>query len=49
MIQRRRQIQLVLQLMGDILATAAAVILAYWIRFDIPIQPVTKGTPPFQM
>jgi len=49
MIQRRRQIQVMLQLFGDVLATAAAVVLAYWIRFDIPIQPVTKGTPPIEM
>jgi exopolysaccharide biosynthesis polyprenyl glycosylphosphotransferase len=49
MIQRRRQIQVVLQLLGDILATAGAILLAYWIRFDLPIHPVTKGTPPLEM
>jgi len=49
MIQRRRQIQVVLQLLGDILATSAAILLAYWIRFDLPIHPVTKGTPPLEM
>ena len=49
MIQRRRQIQVVLQLFGDILATSAAILLAYWIRFDLPIHPVTKGTPPLEM
>ena len=49
MIQRRRQIQVVLQLLGDILATALAILLAYWIRFDLPIHPVTKGTPPLEM
>jgi FlaA1/EpsC-like NDP-sugar epimerase len=45
-IQRRRQIQLVLQLAGDVLATAAAVLIAYWLRFEVEIQPVTKGVPP---
>ena len=49
MIERRRQIQALLQLVGDILATAAAVILAYWLRFEVEIQPVTKGLPPFYM
>ena len=49
MIERRRQIQALLQLAGDILATAAAVILAYWLRFEVEIQPVTKGLPPFHM
>jgi exopolysaccharide biosynthesis polyprenyl glycosylphosphotransferase len=48
-IERRRQIQALLQLAGDILATAAAVILAYWLRFEVEIQPVTKGLPPFHM
>jgi exopolysaccharide biosynthesis polyprenyl glycosylphosphotransferase len=48
-IERRRQIQALLQLVGDILATAAAVILAYWLRFEVEIQPVTKGLPPFYM
>jgi exopolysaccharide biosynthesis polyprenyl glycosylphosphotransferase len=49
MIQRRRQIQLVLQLLGDILATVAAVLVAYWLRFEVPLHPVTKGTPPLEM
>jgi exopolysaccharide biosynthesis polyprenyl glycosylphosphotransferase len=46
MIQRRRQIEVVLKLFGDVLATAAAVLLAYWLRFEVEIQPVTKGIPP---
>jgi exopolysaccharide biosynthesis polyprenyl glycosylphosphotransferase len=46
MIQRRRQIQIGLQLVGDVLATAAAVLLAYWLRFTVEVQPVTKGVPP---
>ncbi len=49
MIERRRQIQVMLQLIGDILATAAAVLVAYWLRFEVQIQPVTKGLPPLNM
>lgn len=49
MIERRRQIQVLLQLVGDILATAAAVVFAYWLRFEFQVQPVTKGLPPFNM
>jgi len=48
-IERRRQIQVLLQLIGDILATAAAVFIAYWLRFEVQIQPVTKGQPPLLM
>jgi len=48
-IERRRQIQVLLQLVGDILATAVAVIIAYWLRFEVQVQPVTKGLPPFNM
>jgi len=48
-IERRRQIQVLLQLVGDILATAAAVVFAYWLRFEVQVQPVTKGLPPFNM
>lgn len=47
MIERRRQIQVVLQLIGDLLATVLAFYLAYWMRFVIEVQPVTKGMPPF--
>jgi exopolysaccharide biosynthesis polyprenyl glycosylphosphotransferase len=46
MIQRRRQIEIGLKLLGDVLATAAAVLIAYWLRFVVEIQPVTKGIPP---
>ncbi len=49
MIERRRQIQIVLQLAGDVLATAAAVCIAFWLRFEVPMFPVTKGTPPLEM
>ncbi|HSN55936.1 MAG TPA: undecaprenyl-phosphate glucose phosphotransferase [Candidatus Sulfomarinibacteraceae bacterium] len=49
MIQRRRQIQVALQLLGDVVATALAVLVAYWLRFEVQVHPVTKGTPPLQM
>ena len=49
MIERRRQIQVVLQLIGDLLATSVAFFVAYWLRFVIEIQPVTKGMPPLSM
>ncbi len=49
MIERRRQIQVLLQLVGDIFATAVAVVIAYWLRFEVQVQPVTKGLPPFHM
>jgi Undecaprenyl-phosphate glucose phosphotransferase len=45
-IERRRQFQVVLQLIGDLLATGLAVPAAYWLRFVIEVQPVTKGLPP---
>ncbi len=46
MIARRRQTQVVLYLLGDVLATALAVLAAYWLRFEVQILPVTKGVPP---
>jgi len=46
MIRRRRQIELALKLLGDIVATLLAFFVAYWLRFVVQIQPVTKGTPP---
>jgi len=49
MIERRRQIQVVLQLVGDILATILAILVAYWLRFEVPVHPITKGTPPLEM
>jgi exopolysaccharide biosynthesis polyprenyl glycosylphosphotransferase len=48
MIRRRLQIQILLQLVGDVVATGIAVLLAYWLRFEVQIQPVTKGMPPFE-
>ncbi len=49
MIERRRQIQVLLQLIGDVIATGAAVFIAYWLRFVVEIHPVTKGLPPLPM
>jgi exopolysaccharide biosynthesis polyprenyl glycosylphosphotransferase len=49
MIQRRRRIQVVLQVVGDVVATSVAVLVAYWLRFEVPIHPVTKGMPPLEM
>ena len=49
MIERRRQIQVVLQLIGDVIATGAAVFTAYWLRFVVEVHPVTKGLPPLAM
>ena len=49
MIERRRQIQVGLQLIGDLLATSLAFFVAYWLRFVFEIHPVTKGLPPLSM
>ena len=49
MIARRHQIQAALQVLADILASSAAVLMAYWLRFDVAMLPVTKGVPPFDM
>jgi exopolysaccharide biosynthesis polyprenyl glycosylphosphotransferase len=46
MIERRRQIEGMLQLLSDLLATAVAFGLAYWLRFIVELQPLTKGMPP---
>ncbi len=46
MISRRRQTQVVLYLVGDVAATAVALFLAFWLRFEIQVLPVTKGIPP---
>jgi exopolysaccharide biosynthesis polyprenyl glycosylphosphotransferase len=48
-IERRRQIQVLLQLIGDVIATGAAVFIAYWLRFVVEVHPVTKGLPPLPM
>ena len=46
MIRRRRRIEIALKLLGDVLATVFAIAMAYWLRFVVEIQPVTKGVPP---
>ena len=46
MIARRRQLQVALQLVGDVVATGLAVVVAYWLRFGLEVVPVTKGQPP---
>jgi exopolysaccharide biosynthesis polyprenyl glycosylphosphotransferase len=46
MIRRRRRIEIALKLVGDVLASMVALGLAYWLRFIVEIQPVTKGIPP---
>ncbi len=48
MIERRRQIQVTLHLLGDLLATALAVPVAYWLRFYIEVVPITKGVPDWE-
>jgi len=48
-IQRRRQLRVLLLVAGDILATAVAMPLAYWLRFGLEVLPVTKGVPDFEM
>ena len=48
MIQRRRQIEALIKLAGDVGATVIAVLIAYWLRFEVQIQPVTKGLPPIE-
>jgi len=49
MIKRRRQIMVAMQLTGDVLATSIAILVAYWLRFELPVHPVTKGMPPLEM
>jgi len=49
MIEKRRQIQVFLQLVGDVLATVASVLIAYWLRFSVEFLPVTKGMPEVTM
>ena len=49
MIQRRRRIQTVLMLLGDLVATGVSVPVAYWLRFHTDVIPVTKGMPDVMM
>jgi exopolysaccharide biosynthesis polyprenyl glycosylphosphotransferase len=48
MIERRRQIQVVLHLLGDLLATALGVPVAYWLRFHFEVVEITKGIPEWE-
>jgi exopolysaccharide biosynthesis polyprenyl glycosylphosphotransferase len=46
MLENRQQLQAAVLLVGDMLATALAVIVAYWLRFEIEVVPVTRGDAP---
>jgi Undecaprenyl-phosphate glucose phosphotransferase len=46
MIERRLRAQVGLLVVADVLATAGAAVAAWWLRFHVEIQPVTKGVPP---
>ncbi len=48
MIRKRRRSTAVVYLAGDVLATLLAFLLAWYIRFDVQVIPVTKGVPAFQ-
>ncbi len=45
MISHRRQVQVAFQFVGDLIATGLALPIAYWLRFQVEIVPVTKGVP----
>ncbi len=47
MIRKRRRSTAVLYLGGDILATLFAFLLAWYIRFELQVIPVTKGMPDY--
>ncbi len=46
MIERRLRAQVGLLVAADVGATFAAAVGAWWLRFHVEIQPVTKGVPP---
>ncbi len=48
MIERRRQIQVALQLLGDMAATALTAPVAYWLRFHLEVVEITKGVPAWE-
>ena len=48
MIERRRQIQVTLHLIGDLVAIGLTVPLAYWLRFHLEIVAITKGVPDWE-
>ena len=45
MILRRRRSTAALYLAGDLLATLAAFLAAWWFRFELEVPAVTKGVP----
>ncbi|MCD4748068.1 MAG: undecaprenyl-phosphate glucose phosphotransferase [Thermoanaerobaculales bacterium] len=45
MIERRRQIQVLFHLVGDLFVTGLSVPLAFWCRFHLQVVPLTKGLP----
>ncbi len=47
MIRKRRRSNAALYLAGDLLATAAAFLLAWYIRFELEVPALTKGVPEF--
>jgi len=45
MIRKRRRSTVALYLAGDLLATLAAFLLAWYVRFELEVPPLTKGMP----
>jgi Undecaprenyl-phosphate glucose phosphotransferase len=48
MVSKKNNVLQLVYLCGDLLATAAAFLLAYYLRFFVDIIPVRYGIPPFQ-
>jgi Undecaprenyl-phosphate glucose phosphotransferase len=48
MLKRHSQLFLQLFIINDLLINSLAFLLAYYLRFTIPLVPVTKGIPPIQ-
>lgn len=48
MIKRRRRMQVALQVLGDAIATASALLVAYYLRFELDLLPAPKGIPPLE-
>lgn len=46
MIERRRQVQILLMVAGDVVAVGLATLVAFWLRFEVEILPVTRGEAP---
>lgn len=46
MLEQRQQLQAIVLLAGDVVATTFAVVAAYWLRFEIEVVPVTRGDAP---